>query len=254
MRTLRKGDKGEDVKTLQRLLGITADGNFGKKTFDALVAFQKSKNLVADGVAGSKTWAALGVVDPKVVDPCVAYLPLSACITKAPNRKIRYLIIHYTAGSSSATGAAKSMKGFWEQKKNASADFGVDNGTMVQFNPDPRNYYTWAVSGGNGITNANSISIEICSNRKPGTTASMPNHEGWFFTEASLNNAVRLAKLLMAKFNIPIERVVRHYDVTKKLCPGVIGWNDGKVYTTQGKATTQRNNSKKWQEFKEILK
>ena len=30
----------------------------------------------------------------------------------------------------------------------------------------------------------------------------------------------------MKKFNIPLDRVVRHYDITGKLCPGVIGWND----------------------------
>ena len=38
---------------------IAADGLFGAGTRSAVIAFQKSKGLVADGVAGIKTWAAL---------------------------------------------------------------------------------------------------------------------------------------------------------------------------------------------------
>ena len=58
---LRRGSRGESVKELQRLLGIAEDGDFGPKTETALIAFQKGKGLLADGLAGPKTWAALGV-------------------------------------------------------------------------------------------------------------------------------------------------------------------------------------------------
>jgi len=58
-RTLRIGDKGEDVKELQRLLGITADGSFGPITKRVVVAFQLSKKLIGDGIVGPKTWAEL---------------------------------------------------------------------------------------------------------------------------------------------------------------------------------------------------
>ena len=49
MKTLKKGDKGEEVKTLQELLKITVDSDFGPKTEDAVKAFQRSKGLNADG-------------------------------------------------------------------------------------------------------------------------------------------------------------------------------------------------------------
>ena len=64
-RTLRKGMVGEDVKEAQGLLtdhGFPCgkiDGIFGQKTYDATVAFQKASGLVADGIIGPKTWAAL---------------------------------------------------------------------------------------------------------------------------------------------------------------------------------------------------
>lgn len=57
---LVKGSKGDDVKKLQTLLKIKVDGDFGPKTSDAVVSFQKAKKLVADGKVGTYTWVALG--------------------------------------------------------------------------------------------------------------------------------------------------------------------------------------------------
>ena len=277
MNTLKKGSKGDDVIALQHLLNVegykvTIDGDFGAKTETAVKMYQKAHGLEDDGIVGQKTWTALGVksnaptsTNSKCVDPSVVYAPLTCCITKTPNRTIKYLAIHYTAGASSASGRAKGMKSSWEKSRRASADFGVDDTTMVQFNPDPKNYKCWSVgdnknpySGGGRLygiaTNANTISIEICSNLKSGTSASKTNHEGWYFTEAALNNAVRLAKILMKKYNIPIERVVRHYDISGKVCPGILGWNNAGLNDTKGNKINGTNNSHKWEEFKNRLK
>jgi N-acetyl-anhydromuramyl-L-alanine amidase AmpD len=46
-----------------------------------------------------------------------------------------------------------------------------------------------------------------------------------YFTDAAIQNALNLAAYLMEKHNIPIENVVRHYDISGKFCPGIIGWN-----------------------------
>lgn len=56
---LRKGSKGDRVKTVQILLGITADGDFGDKTASAVEAFQSSHGLAPDGVVGPVTMDAL---------------------------------------------------------------------------------------------------------------------------------------------------------------------------------------------------
>ena len=61
------GSKGEDVRKVQQKLiqyGYmtgSADGIFGKATYDAVVWFQRKNGLTADGVAGSATLAALGL-------------------------------------------------------------------------------------------------------------------------------------------------------------------------------------------------
>lgn len=248
---LKIGNKGEEVKRLQEALGINNDGIFGKQTEEAVKLFQKKNGLEVDGIVGDKTWAALGFKD----EVNIIKMPLGVHISKAPNREIKYLAIHFTAGSSSKAGSAKSIKHVFESRK-ASADFAVDDQDLVQFNPDLKNYYCWAVGDGNGkygVTNKNSISIEICSSLKKGTSAAVPNHSGWYFTDAALENAVKLSKYLMKKYNIPIDRVIRHYDASRKSCPGLVGWNDGTLYKEDGSKTKEKNNSNEWIKFKKKL-
>lgn len=47
------------VTILQRHLGLKADGIFGVNTKKALIEWQTSKGLTADGIAGPKTWNAM---------------------------------------------------------------------------------------------------------------------------------------------------------------------------------------------------
>ena len=58
-RVLRFGSRGDDVKELQKLLKINADGIFGRQTEGAVKNFQKENGLVADGIVGQKTIAKL---------------------------------------------------------------------------------------------------------------------------------------------------------------------------------------------------
>jgi N-acetylmuramoyl-L-alanine amidase len=66
VRLYRVGDQGEPVRDIQdRLIALgfpstpDAPGNFGVTTETAVVAFQSSRNLVADGIVGPDTWRAL---------------------------------------------------------------------------------------------------------------------------------------------------------------------------------------------------
>lgn len=58
-RVLRCGSRGDDVKELQKLLKINADGIFGRQTEKAVKSFQLENGLVADGIVGQKTIAKL---------------------------------------------------------------------------------------------------------------------------------------------------------------------------------------------------
>jgi len=52
---------GSTVAALQRALGITADGAYGRQTRRAVRRFQRAHGLAVDGIAGPQTLAALGL-------------------------------------------------------------------------------------------------------------------------------------------------------------------------------------------------
>lgn len=64
VQTLERGMKGNDIETLQRLLGhagfkVKIDGIFGRLTEAAVIAFQKKSGLDVNGRADPKTIEAL---------------------------------------------------------------------------------------------------------------------------------------------------------------------------------------------------
>ena len=57
MPTIRRGSRGDAVKTWQRILKVVADGAFGPITEKATKAWQIAHALKADGVVGPMTWS-----------------------------------------------------------------------------------------------------------------------------------------------------------------------------------------------------
>ena len=155
--------------------------------------------------------------------------------TAKANRDIKYIVIHYTAGVTSKAGSAVNTADYFRTTSTqVSSDFIVDDTFVVQYNGDIKNRYSWHCGGskyntkGGSLygkcTNSNSIGIEICCMNSTGKMQNA-NDKSYSFTDAAVANAEWLVKKLMAEYNIPAERVVRHYDVTGKPCPGIIGWN-----------------------------
>lgn len=83
---LKKGNRGESVKQLQKALNLYPDGIFGEVTEEAVKDFQKSNGLKQDGIVGDKTWEAL----PK---PNYGF----GGILKQSKRNIKEIIVHCTA-------------------------------------------------------------------------------------------------------------------------------------------------------------
>ena len=133
---------------------------------------------------------------------------------------IFYLVYHYTGND--GDNDINNAKYYQNTVVQASAHYFVDDDSITQSVDDLT--IAWAVGGkkwsdcpqtGGGklygiCTNANSISIEMCDTKRDGTLMA---------TEQTLANSIELGKMLMAKYAIPLERVVRHFDVTGKYCP-----------------------------------
>lgn len=180
--------------------------------------------------------------------------------TRKQDRTIEWIVVHYTAGTTSTRGSAQNTAHYFSTTTNqASADFIVDDETIVQYNPDPENYYCWSV-GGNRYSNhttslsgqyygqcknANSISVEMCS-RKTNTASLAVTDDDWYITNETQNMAIQLITYLLREYNIDKSHVIMHHQVTGKQCPqpwtkneqSLVGWN---TFLNAIKAGTQVN-------------
>lgn len=137
-----------------------------------------------------------------------------------PNRSIEYLVLHYVG----ATGTAMQNAQFYHgQYRGASAHYFVDfDGSIVRVVRDRDVAWHCGTRGTYRhprCRNQNSIGIELCVRNRGGNTAATDKDAGWYFEPATLRSAQRLVRALMDRYRIPIEGVLRHYDVTGKLCP-----------------------------------
>ena len=162
-------------------------------------------------------------------------LPIRKQITTKTNIKCPYtmaptrIVVHNTANDASAANEANYMcnndleksthyfvdeKEVWQSVREV--DIAWHCGTKgTYFHPYCRN--------------ANSIGIELCSRMKNGK---------YYFQPGTVENAVQLVRMLMQKYDIAPDHVVRHYDVTHKNCPApfvenAAAWQDFKRRLTE---------------------
>jgi len=136
---------------------------------------------------------------------------------------IKYIVIHDTGNTTDSDEANANY--FVSGTRNASAHYFVDDGSITQVVKDTDGAFHCGDGHGKyGITNRNSLSIEMC--RVNGTVTAK--------TEA---NTIELVKVKMAQYKVSVSNVVRHYDASRKNCP----------------SSFSANNWARWWEFKKKL-
>lgn len=153
---------------------------------------------------------------------------------------IKYIVVHYTGNDGDTDEAnANYFKG---SNRHASAHYFVDDDSITQSVPD--NYIAWHCGGSKyfhpNCRNANSIGVEMCDTQRNGKAD---------LSKGTRANTIKLIKELMEKYNISINNVVRHYDVTHKCCPSYFvndtnAWNRFKQDITNTSPCTKPNTSK----------
>ena len=103
------GSKGDEVKEIQEVVGVKADGDFGPKTEDAVKKWQAKNSLTPDGVVGPKTWKAMGLDALATTDISERHNPISDKLhieqyflpkdeyLSGPVKK-EFVFLHHTAG------------------------------------------------------------------------------------------------------------------------------------------------------------
>ena len=125
--------------------------------------------------------------------------------TVKASRDIKYIVVHYTSNVKDT--AYNNTKYFKSEYRGSSAHYFVDENSIWQCVADKdvawhcgaKKYYHAE------CRNANSIGVEMCSSVSRNSEVE--------------NNTAELVRYLMDKYNIGIDHVVRHYDVTMKACP-----------------------------------
>lgn len=137
--------------------------------------------------------------------------------------QIKYIAIHYVGAVSTAKNNADY---FYSTYRGASAHYFVDDNEIWQVVED--NDTAWHVGSNKYYCNArnsNSIGVEMCCYKNNGVLD---------ISQKTINHTIELVKSLMKKYSIPVENVVRHYDVTRKNCPApfvkdLTRWNNFKA-------------------------
>lgn len=167
--------------------------------------------------------------------------------------KPRYIVIHYIGAAGQALANANY---FYNVNRSASAHYFIDKNVTYQvveedagawhvgdaaggYQSNKTNWPGGATKNGykgTGATNYNSIGIEMCQEVVAGKEII-----DWPIHETTIEQTLLQTKALMDKYNIPIENVIRHFDVSGKLCPAP--WRGSAGSTTWPK----------WNEFKTRL-
>lgn len=136
----------------------------------------------------------------------------SSNYTVGRSKKLSYLVIHYTANNGDT--AKGNINYFSGADRNASAHYFVDESDTVWQSVKDTDT-AWHCGSKNPkhpeCRNSNSIGIEMCSRKDTSGQ--------YYIMEETVKNTAALVKELMLKYSIPIDNVLRHYDVTGKLCP-----------------------------------
>ena len=194
MQTLRKGSRGNDVRTLQRILHLFEDGIFGSITEESVKAFQRANNIPADGIVGNATWKLLLAKSDELIKS---------------KRSINEIIVHCTA---TPDGRPVTIREITQWHKNRGfSTIGYHYVVMLDGTVcNGRNVDTV----GAHCTNHNSHSIGVCYVGGLDKVTKQPKDTR---TPAQKYALTTLLKKLKALY--PKAKIYGHRDFANKACP-----------------------------------
>ena len=190
---LKKGCRGKDVKTLQRLLHLYDDGIFGSLTEEAVKQYQREHGLVDDGIVGEKTWNAM--------------LEKSDELIKS-KRNIKEIIVHCTATPEGRPTTIAEIT-TWHKKRGFST---IGYHYVVMLDGSVSKGRDVNVSGAH-CEGHNSISIGVCY--VGGCDKQMKTKD----TRTPAQKYALLTLLKKLKVLYPNAKIHGHMDFAKKDCP-----------------------------------
>ncbi len=134
-------------------------------------------------------------------------------------QKIEWIICHYPAAP--GCNAKWCYNYYAKDNVSESAHFAISEYDVQSIIPCNLAAFHCATKGKTvycKATNLNSIGIDLMDRKLSCKTKSVTDCD-WYIPEQTLALAADFIARLMQIYNIDIDHVIRHYDVTKKQCP-----------------------------------
>ena len=240
----KKGDTGKMVRQIQEALNLSIDGNFGPKTEAAVINFQRTNHLVADGIVGRNTLDAMGILDTDQSDALAFntgnglsiikhHLPKGEYIESDQPILNDYVFFHHTAGWHNPY---KVIDSWGRDDRGRIATEFVMGGPSIKGNDDkhdgvtlqafPEGCQGWHLGATGGYyMNRHSVGIELCNfgyltNEDPSKTYTgadvhpdhvvtleeeFRKHLKWHkYSEKQINNLRKLLLYIASRDNIDL--------------------------------------------------
>lgn len=134
-------------------------------------------------------------------------------------KRIKYIVIHYFGSLGTAEAVANY---FANAYRGASAHYNLDEGEIIYQSVEDEDIAwhcgTYGTYYHPDCRNSNSLGIEVRPHKRS-TKTMYATDQDWYFKPEIVDRLVEFTKAKMKEHNVPIERVIRHYDVTHKICP-----------------------------------
>ena len=157
---------------------------------------------------------------------------------KGRTQPVEYIVVHYTANSGDT--AQNNLDYFARAKTGTSAHYFVDENEVCQSVQDTD--VAWHCGSKNPrhpyCRNANSIGVEMCN-----SVGAVP--------AATRERTAAFVRELMDKYGVPVENVLRHYDVTGKRCPAP--WVDNPAEWMEFKKMLEEDDDMSYEQFEQYM-
>ena len=174
------------------LLGITAGAVFG--------GVKIYKTVKGGGKTSAKLEKVKAIKIPNWIDVQLIHLHNTAR-TGTELDGVKNIVIHYVGNPN--TSAQNNRDYFDKDSTEVSSHFVVGlEGEIIQCVP------LWEKSAASNWRNSDTVSIEVCH----------PDDTGKF-NDTTYNAVIKLSAWLLNELGLDESAVIRHYDITEKLCP-----------------------------------
>lgn len=147
---------------------------------------------------------------------------------RSSRARIEWIVVHYDGIARAQGQASLVARSIHNSERKSSTHYIVGDDEIIQIVRDK--HKAWHVGGYNTSNkcraeNNNSLGVDLVCHKQNSNSVSVQDRD-WYFTDKVMQDGAALIAILADRYGITQDHIVRHYDVTGKLCPRPFSGND----------------------------